>query len=206
MSGIGLTGTSSTGKTTLARAVANATGIPFIQSQVRAAYATFGISSEIEATHSQKMEVQNLILKIAELDYANAGGLFISDRTPIDFAAHVIAQAMATNLTDDETEEVMDYVNRCYKMTNLYFSSLILIQPAIAVVAEAERTTNAAYLSHINLIITGLVADPGNKLYCAKHILKKSVTNLKKRTEVIIKIAKLVESVNLAKSKMSVNH
>lgn len=203
---IGLVGTSSTGKTTLAKAVSNETGIPFISSQTRTAYAVCGISPEIQSTHAQRMKAQHLILDMAEQDYGIAGGLFITDRTPMDFAAHVIAEASVANLSEEETVEVMNYVARCYRMTNLYFSSLILLQPAIAVIAEAGRTTNPAYVEHINLIMTGLIADPNNKLYCAKHFLKRSIVDLKKRVEVVLKIAIIVENNNCKQSEMSVNH
>ena len=203
---IGLVGSSSTGKTTLAKAVSKATGIPFVPSQIRAAYAVSGLLPEKPCTHEQKMKAQHLILDIAEQDYRSVGGLFVTDRTPMDFAAHVIAEATATNLSEEETIEIMDYLERCYRMTNLYFSSLILLQPAIAVVAEVGRTTNPAYVKHISLIMTGLIADPNNKLYCAKHFLKCSIVDLKKRIEVVLKIAIIVENNNLKQSQMSVSH
>ena len=207
MSGVGLVGSSSTGKTTLALAVSEVTKVPFIQSQVRAAHAICGISPEIKATHSQKMKAQNLILNMAESDYKSVGGgLFITDRTPIDFMTHVLAEVTASNLTDEETDEVMKYCQRCYDMTNLYFASVILTQPAIAVIAEAGRTTNPAYIQHINLILTGLVADSNGKLLCAKHFINKNNVNLQKRIKTVVGIATLVEANNMNQKKISTAH
>jgi predicted ATPase len=206
MTAIGLAGSSGVGKTTLAKSVAEKTGIPFVPSQTRPAYAVYGFLPEMKMTHTEKMKVQHLILDMAETDYRSVNGLFITDRTPMDFAAHVLAEATATNLNDEETAEMMEYINRCYKMTNLYFSSLIFIQPAIKMVSESGRTSNAAYVEHINLIMLGLITDPNNKLYCAKHNLRKTLTDLNKRTEVVIQIARLVEINNLKQAEQSVSH
>lgn len=206
MCGLGLIGTGSTGKTTLAKAVSSATGIPYVATQVRAAYAACGILPETKVTHAQKMEAQHLILNMAEADYLNVCGLFITDRTPMDFAAYVLAEATATNLSDEETEEVLEYVRRCYSMTNLYFSSLVLLQPVFKPVPEVGRPTNGAFLEHINMIMTGLIADPDHKLFAAKHFLKKSIIDLSKRVDVVIKIAALVENKNMNDGKLAANH
>lgn len=206
MSGIGLIGSSSTGKTTLAKAVSELTGIPFISSQVRAAYSMHKEDPELGCAFDQRRRVQEKMLELAEADYQNVKSLFISDRTPMDFAAHVVAEALAWNLTPEQTQWVLDYTKRCYSLTNWHFSSIILIQPAFKIVAEPGRTTSVAYQSHINFIMTGMVADPDNKLHCSKHFLKKSLVNLNKRVNTVIKIAQLSEITNMKQQSMSVVH
>lgn len=206
MSGIGLCGTSGTGKTTLAQAVSDRTGVPFIKGQVRQVYELYGITPEKHTSFSRKMIAQWKILEFAEAQYQAADSLFITDRTPMCYAAYVISEAMMDNLDDIQTAETMDYVKECYRIANLYFSSLILIQPGIAVVQEKGRPTNQAYLQHINLIITGMIGDPNNKLLCAKHFMKSSVLNLNKRVDTVIKIAQLVENLNVKQRFAATTH
>ncbi|MGZ8172989.1 AAA family ATPase [Methylobacter sp.] len=207
MSGIGLTGTSGTGKTTLAVKVSELTGVPYVSSQARAAYAMFGIDpSNDQSSFDQRLAVQGKILDFAEAEYKAVGSLFITDRTPMDFAAYVLADVQRANLTDEQTDQALAYVERCYQLTNLYFSSLILIQPAIPFVERAARPSNKAYLEHVHILMTGLIADPNSKLFCAKHFLKKAITDLNRRVEVVIKIASLVEVINMKQRESAITH
>jgi hypothetical protein len=194
---IGLIGTSCTGKTTLAKAVSDRTGIPYIPSPVRGVYQSLGLSVNEPMSFEDRMLAQIKILSISEAIYADMDNIFITDRTPMDFAAHVIAEASAINLSVGQSNILMTYVEECYRITNLYFSSLILLQPALNIVEEIGRTTNKGYLEHINLLMIGFIADPNNKLYCAKHFMKKSVINLKRRVDLVIQIASIVEIKNM---------
>lgn len=189
MIGLGLIGTSSTGKTTLAKAASARLGLRFISSQARCAYEQHGVSVNDKIPLSKRIEVQKTILEMAEKDYREFGEKFISDRTPMDFAAHLLA--FAVDVSDEEAVVINEYVNKCYEVTNFYFSSLMLIQPVIQVVAEQGRPTNIAYLSHINAIMTGLICDPANKLTCAKHIMKAWITDLETRVKVVARVAKI---------------
>lgn len=206
MSGIGLAGTSCTGKTTLASEVAKQTGIPFIASSVRNIYEMYGFSVNEPLSFDDRMMVQMKILEVAECAYEDMDSIFITDRTPMDYAAHLLAEALAINLSEAQTEQLLWYVKKCYQVTNLYFSSVVLLQPALSMVEETGRTSNRAYLEHINLIMIGLIADPNNKLYCAKHFMKKSVTNLKKRVDLIIQIASIVELKNMKQGELAGVH
>lgn len=194
---IGLIGTSCTGKTTLAKAVADKTGIPYIPSPVREVYQSMGLSVNEPMSFEDRMLAQIKILHIAESIYSDMNNIFISDRTPMDFAAHMIAEASAINLNAGQSNVLMKYIEDCYRVTNLYFSSLILLQPALNIVEEVGRTTNKAYLEHINLLMIGFIADPNGKLYCAKHFMKKSVINLSRRVDLVIQIASIVEVKNM---------
>jgi predicted ATPase len=206
MSGIGLIGTSSTGKTTLANEIAKMTGIPFIPSPAREVFKTMSLSANESIPFDARLLAQTRILEVAEKTYSYMDSIFITDRTPMDFAAHMIAEALSANLTNYQSNEVMDYVKECYRVTNLYFSSVILLQPSISVVREVGRPTNRAYLEHINLIMIGLISDPDNKLYCAKHFMKKSVVDLKRRVESVIKIASIVEMKNMKQGELAGIH
>jgi hypothetical protein len=100
----------------------------------------------------------------------------------------------------------MEYIDRCYRMTNLYFSALVMISPAIAVVAEAGRTTNPAYVAHIHLVMTGMICDTGNKLHCSKTFLKHNIVDLKRRVETVLKIAVITEDNNMKQAEAAVSH
>jgi len=206
MSAIGLIGTSCTGKTTLAANVAKTTGVPFVKSSTRAIFEMMGLSVNEPMTFKERLAVQQKILEVAEESYSCLDSIFITDRSPMDYAAHMMAEALAINLTANQSSCLMEYVGECYRVNNLYFSSLILLQPALSIVEEAGRPTNKAYLEHINLIMIGLIADPDNKLHCAKHFMKKSVTNLRRRTQLVIQIASLVEAKNMRQGELSGIH
>ena len=206
MCGIGLIGASGTGKTTLAKEITRVTGVPFIQSQARAVHKSLGIDVNKSPCYELAMEAQKKILEVSEQQYKSIEGIFISDRTPIDFASYAMAQTLAHNLSERQTRDVIKYVDECYRVTNMYFSSVILIQPSFKIFQEEGRANNEAYAQHINMIMTGMVADPSNRIFCAKHFLKKSITDLKTRVDLVIKIASLVEINNMKQGSLQTHH
>lgn len=197
MSAIGLVGTSGVGKTTLAQKVSEVTGVPFISSQVRSVYKMYDADPSKHYDFDTKMTIQQKLLEFAELEYRGAGSLFISDRTPIDFAAHMISDVRTDSLNIRQTEELLAYIDRCYRITNLYFASLILVQPGIQFEHRSMRPSNEAHLEHLNLVMTGMIADADGKIHSAKHTLSRSMLDLDKRVESVIKIACLVERLNM---------
>jgi len=136
-------------------------------------------------------------VELAEMQYKAANSLFITDRSPVDFMAHVLADIHVEGLDEFRTKVVMDYIERCYQVTNLYFQSLILVQPGIKFEERKARPSNPAHLEHLNLLMIGIISDPDGKLHPAKHFLKKSMLDLNRRVETVIKIGCLIESGNM---------
>lgn len=206
MAGIGLMGSSGCGKTTLATIITETTGIPFVKSQMREVHKLLGVELDKPYDLDLKMKAQKKILEIAESEYENVNGLFISDRTPMDFAAHMMGESLSYNLNEEQTKFVLDYVEECYRLTNLYFSCLILIPTSENVPKDDGRANNQAYAQHIGMLMTGIMADPYRKLYCGKHFMKKNESSLKKRAEMVIKIAALGELNCIAERDNSITH
>lgn len=206
MSGIGLIGSSGCGKTTLAVKISEAAGIPFIGSQARGIHTLLGIDPDKPCDYDLKMKAQTKMLEVAESEYESVNGLFISDRTPMDFAAHMMAESLSHNLNEEQTQFDLDYVEDCYRVTNLYFSCLILIPPAKSIAIESGRANNKAYANHIQTIMTGMIADPYRKLYCGKHFMKQNESSLMKRAEMVVKVAALGELNCITEKANSVTH
>jgi hypothetical protein len=206
MCGIGLVGTSGTGKTTLATEVSERTGIPYISSQVRPVYQLFGLDPAKQIDFDTKIQVQFKILDFAEEEYRSMESVFITDRTPVDFAAHMLADVNVEGLSDAQTTLLLEYLDRCYRIVNLHFQSLILIQPGIPFVPRAARPSNPAHLEHLNLLMIGMMADPDGKLLPAKHFLKKSLLDLQKRVQMVIKIGAFVEGTSVKQRTLATVH
>jgi hypothetical protein len=92
---------------------------------------------------------------------AKVARVWISDRTPIDMAAYLLADVQRESCIEPSINEaVMKYVADCIEMTNLYFGTLVLVQPGIPLVeAEGKAPAVSSYQEHLNAIMFGLMMD-----------------------------------------------
>lgn len=89
---IGLCGAHQTGKTSLARAYAEATGAMFIESPVTNIWTELGLDpSNPNFGFKTRLDAQELILERLDKAYASAAGVnAIADRTPIDMLGYTM--------------------------------------------------------------------------------------------------------------------
>jgi nicotinamide riboside kinase len=155
---IGFVGAHRTGKTTLAKAIAEKLDLE----------PTLSGTSEIVAKHGFNMATDNRLLspsglamqmEIVDTLYERLiGDRFVADRTPIDAAAYLLADAVApANFADDE---VVAYVEKATRETFKRFDLLVLVPPAIEFDAQPGKPPfNRAYQFHHHTLCRGLLLD-----------------------------------------------
>ncbi|CCG43361.1 AAA family ATPase [Magnetospirillum molischianum] len=186
---LGLIGAHRTGKTTLAREYAARSGLLFITSSSTAVHAELGIPMDADLDMQTRLKVQHAILDRAEEDIHRASGPFVSDRTPLDMAAYLLADVGRSNVSRVEIDAAMKYVERCYDMTNTYFFRLVLVSPGIPyVVEEGKPPFNVAYQEHHHALVSGLAYD--ERCEVSLDVLPRDCLSLKERLSSLDEIAK----------------
>jgi len=157
---IGLCGAHRTGKTTLARAYAEKAGIEFVRTSASQVFKDLDLNPALDYPFDMRMDIQELILKSFQKQYAAANRFFVSDRTPIDMIAYTLSDVRQETLTEEQDKRLQKYISDCYDATSRFFATLIIVQPGIAVVPdEGKATLMKSYIDHIAMLVTGAVSN-----------------------------------------------
>ena len=158
---IGLCGAHRTGKTTLARVFAEKHGLAFVETSLSAIFKDMGYDPAEKFDFATRLTIQEEILKRTDAMYAAIGAkLAITDRTPIDYIAYTLADAVGDAVPEALQERFAKYVQDCIDVTNKRFCALLVVQPGIQIVAEEGKAVlNKAYIEHLNALILGLTVD-----------------------------------------------
>jgi len=155
---LGLCGAHRTGKTTLALSLAQLTGKQFVRTRVSEIFKEQGLDPAKTMDFGLRLDIQYRILDACESDWKKAGENFITDRTPIDLMAYLLADIQGK--TEVNYSEFESYIQRCFELANDFFNILVIIQPGIPLAeAEGKAALNKAYIEHINSLIVGLCHD-----------------------------------------------
>lgn len=162
-----LAGAHASGKTTLATALAERTRTPFFPSKSSAIHAAHGVMGGDDIPFGQRCKVQLAIYTafcddfIVALD-GNQGGVF--DRTPIDFAAYLLAD-VRRSMRQDEIALVERYVAGCIdQLVSVAIPSgakIFMVErlPQIEDRGLGKPPANPAYARLIETLITGILID-----------------------------------------------
>lgn len=177
-SGIGLCGAHRVGKTTLAQAVSQATGIPFLKTHTSHIFQQHGLDPAKPMAFETRLAIQQEILAAGETVWLQETNNFISDRTPLDMAAYTLADIHGTT-TINETA-FRQYLTNCIEKTNRFFSTLIIVPPGIPLVPEPGKAAlHNAYIEHIHTLVVGLCHD--ERISATVHHLGRDVLSLDDR-------------------------
>lgn len=155
---VGFCGAHRTGKTTLAMEIARLTGKQFVRTRVSEIFAEHGLHAAQEMDFATRLGIQYRILEGCELDWLNAKTDFVTDRTPVDFLAYTLGDVQGKTEVNQSQFDL--YLERCFELTNTFFSALVVVQPGIPLeVAEGKAALNKAYIEHINSLVIGLCHD-----------------------------------------------
>lgn len=158
----GLSGSHRVGKSTLAKLISEKQKLPFAQlNEATRIFKEMGLVQGADYPVSVVLEVQNRILEAADVffqEFINRNGTtFISDRTPVDMAAYMMALVGRSNVTTEEQNLIATYLKDCRTVCSSYFSMIMLVQPGIPYVAEEGKPPpNLMYQEHIAALIYGL--------------------------------------------------
>lgn len=162
---IGLAGAQRVGKTTLAQEFAKAHDIPLVQTSASEVFRRMGYDPKVEYPFEARLIIQEMLLGVFESQYKKArqqSPFFITDRTPIDLAAYLLADVQRSTLVNriEAAAATENYVRRCLQMASSYFSLIVLVQPGIPVVeSEGKAPGCPAFMEHMNALQMGLLCD-----------------------------------------------
>ncbi|WP_375292162.1 AAA family ATPase [Sphingomonas melonis] len=157
---IGFCGAHRTGKTTLARTIARIYQLPLLSSSASAVAArhSFDMAHHNRLDTGISMQVEQLETMIEGFE-ANPAG-FVSDRTPLDAAAYLLADATASAGTPLSRETAVTYVEKAMALTAKHFDAVILVPPAITFEPmDGKPPMNEAYQEHHHMLVRGMLFD-----------------------------------------------
>lgn len=159
--GMGLSGAHRTGKSTIAARFAEKNDCPFINSSASQVAKELGLKVDLNMLPADRRRFQDAVLAAFSTRYeTEAGnGLFVTDRTPLDFAAYSLVDWRPG--CEEHDTWLLDYVRRCYEVTSRFFYIVGVIQPGIPyVTGEGKPSPNTVYQELLNTVIMGLARDP----------------------------------------------
>lgn len=190
----GLAGAQRTGKSTLARAFSERTGIPFLETSASKVFAEMGLDPKVDYPFDVRLAIQNRILDAFSRQYreATADTVFVSDRTPIDLMAYTLADVQRNTLSPELSAELLQYLRRCIELTNKHFSVLVLVQPGIQLVEERGKApANEGHMEHINAIARGLIGD--ERISAENFTIPRGITNLTRRVDAVVRAIEIAQ-------------
>ncbi len=163
---IGLCGAHRVGKSSLAKAYADAAKIPFVATSASAVFKEHGMDPSVTYSFEERMFIQDKILDHLGAFFAQyACEEVITDRTPLDMIAYLMADAIGEAVPDKLQQQFKNYIEKCFALANRRFTSLVLVQPGIKIVAaDGKAAANEAYIEHLNTVLLGLTIDPRLKV------------------------------------------
>lgn len=181
--GIGIFGAHRTGKTTLALALSDFTGRPFIKTGATNVFKSFGLNPSDKLDFSTRLQVQEAILEEFTTQWCSATEPFVTDRTPIDLLMYTFADIVGdTDVVD--FDRLIEYKMRCFDVVSECFEGMMLLQPAIDLVAEEGKAAlNKGYLEHLNTLGLGLVTDDLMTSNCDVFVMDRSKVDLGERVQ-----------------------
>lgn len=162
MTNIGLCGAHRTGKTTLAIAFSTKTGIPFIPIDAGSVFKKHNLHPSKNMDLRTRISVQQEILEIAEKIWMGNSSIFITDRTPLDMAAYLLADIGNGEIDEHTQDEIMSYIGECFRVTKRYFNQLVLIPPAIPFIpSDYKAANNEPLIFSLHYTILGMLSALG---------------------------------------------
>jgi hypothetical protein len=187
--GVSLMGAHRTGKTTLAKTYAGNREIKFIDMSVAPAYIECGIPMGPVTDFADRMVIQDAACKIYKNLLEDLTCEFITDRCFLDLVAYALID-FPQNPTKFESAWLINYIDKCRKLNQQYFSTVVLLRPAIELVPEG--TSWSSSLGVVSQIDAGMLwaADMAGKV----RKMPKYITKLDSRVshlEVIVNESQL---------------
>ncbi|MGE8141800.1 hypothetical protein ACQKOE_07480 [Novosphingobium sp. NPDC080210] len=177
---IGFCGAHRSGKTTLAKIVAEEYGLNFVDSPASKIVKDF----EFDMARDNRLDFHNgslgdsnntgvsmqwaiYLSLINAIDNNTWGGKsFVSDRTPLDVAAYMLADATAYAGEEWSQGEAMRMVQRAILDTERMFDMVLLVPPGIQfMVEDGKPPLNEAYQEHHHMLCRGMLFDEDLDLF-----------------------------------------
>ena len=187
----GLLGAHRVGKSTLAYEYALKHNYQYHPISISKLQAEIGFDSNNQSyDFDDRIKIQDHVLKrLAENLEAidNKGEYIITDRCPLDLIGYTMIH-VTEHVTEEQSEWLLQYIQKCIDLTNKHYYRVVLIQPGIPLVTE--NTTSAVarmgIIEHLNLIYLGISTDP--RLRIKPTVFDRTLTDLKERLNQLNKL------------------
>jgi nicotinamide riboside kinase len=154
---IGFCGAHRTGKSTLSKAVAERLDLDLTPNPNTAKARGFDMKNNHRFT-PEGQALQNAILD--SMLERLVGDRFVADRTPIDAAAYLLADATADRGGESDWEASLIYMDNAIKQTFRRFDLVVLVPPALPVEPDPDKPpVNSAYQQHIHLLCRSMLLE-----------------------------------------------
>lgn len=148
-----------TGKTTLAKAVAERMGLPFVDTNVTAELKAAGFDQVADLDLATRLACQQKRLELHMQKVAAAPRPSIWDRSPLDIAAYTIAE-FAMHSDPALATEAKNLVDACLDYTARHYDTVIVVPPLpIYEVEDGKPPMNVGFQHHIHLLMEGLTSE-----------------------------------------------
>lgn len=155
----GLCGSSGTGKTTLAKAVAESLCIEFMPTSITASAKKHGFDAVGLMTTSQRIALQWCLLHDHLEMLEKAPRPLIVDRTPIDMLSYMLAEVdmfSHMRLTPEQILDIENYKEACLKATARFYDHVfVTCQLPTYEISSTRPAANRAYQTHSQLLMEG---------------------------------------------------
>ncbi|HGL3854511.1 TPA: AAA family ATPase [Klebsiella aerogenes] len=170
---IGLCGAQGTGKTTLAKAYSEASGVPYIDAKVGEFLSDIGVDlSRSDMPIVERMKAQLMVARhIASI--TEAPGLhrtgFITDRTPIDVMAYSHDIAVPHHRNDEVLELYAKIHMVCLDAAAENFNLCLMLRPGVKLSSKDHCRNQRAslqpfYVNHIDMLMTSMIMSFSKKV------------------------------------------
>lgn len=183
---IGFLGAHRTGKTTLARAVAEKMGLALVEAQLSGVFEEMGLNPRDAYPFRQRLLIQNKLLDRLARQYQAADQVFVADRTPLDVLMYSWSEVHRdTEMNQDDHRAFKAHIQRAYELTNRHFSQIFHVRPGICIVdAPGKAPPNPAYIHHLDMLCPSIATHPA--LMTSVVGMPAAVTDLNLRVEIVL--------------------
>ena len=156
---LSLAGAHRSGKTTLAKILADKLGVDFLETKVGDVFADLGLDPKADMPFLDRLAVQNKILRNIEAQYElRRGQIFIADRSPFDVLGYTIADIQRGTVDPDHRPHVEAHLREGVRIVNTHLAAVMMLQPLQnAPDAEGKAQACPFYMDHVFWVIKGLI-------------------------------------------------
>ena len=152
----GFAGAQRTGKTTLAKAVAERLGFHYHDASVSRFAREYGVNAVGDLLMLERIMLQEYILKRFVEEIHKAPRPAITDRTPLDILAYMLGEVTMHNTAPEFHERIKKYADQCLLETTRHFDLILALRPLPVYLADPDKPPlNRAYQSMVQMLIEG---------------------------------------------------
>lgn len=140
------------GKSTTAKAFADATGIPFLEIKSSSVAQRLGINVAVPQPPAQRLKLQTELLKMFR-EKMSVPNNWVADRSPLDLLIYMMLEYPDAELT------LQNYALSCVDLLFETVTHLIYIPPALPIVAdEKSASADPSVILKADVLIRGILS------------------------------------------------